>query len=519
MAFKGSVIDFPLGPLGLTGNENTSATDPRYLLEATNVSFDGGTIRKEGGAVAYSTSALAGLPPILAGVDWRPTSTTRRQVIYDGNGNQWMDGDDGTFATSIGAALSTSCNPVWVPAGEEAPGNNRKLFLFNGVNIPYVLNGTASSLSTFSAPAADWSSGNPPICGCVHDSRLWVIGGHRLYYSQTTNHENFTGSGSGTISVFPGEGHYGIQVVSFKGLLVVFKYPYGIYAVNTTAVDPTDWTVSRISRSIGGASPHAAVPIEDDVLFLSANGQLQLLSGIQEFGSLGSRDVGYLHRLDPFVNANVRIGHLTKAQGVYYPTRREVHYAVPRSGSSVNNARLVVDFNLSGTPRFRWSPRDACPSIWTRRDGDNDLKLMIGDDVGKVWMLDYTTRTKGGSGYTGSFQTAHNDLGAPGVRKEGRWLEVMMEPDGTWTVSCDVIWDDATHATISLNPTIGGTGLGGFILGTHALGGTVVATIRKRLPGGGRRLSLKFYNSADGSDFNISRALVGFQTGSDFLPR
>lgn len=542
MAFNGVVAAIPLGELGLTGNENHSQVGPGSLLEATNVAFDTGSVTKEGGSVRLNPGPLAGGASILSGFNWSPDETTDRAVIYAANGAQYMDYGDGSFSTALASSLATAPRsvPVWVEGGAESAGANKHLFLANGTNPPYQVDGSSTSLFPLSAPPADWATVGP-ITLCLHNNRLWGLKDHRVYYSQATDHTNFTGAGSGQIAVYPGEGQYGIQLMSFKGLLIVWKYPQGIYAVNTTAVDPANWTVSRISGTIGTASTRSAVMIDDDVLFLDQGGNVQLLSGIQEYGNLGSRNLSQVHKMGDFVRQNVNLSRLAYAQTVYYAAKREVHIALASSGSLVNDRRLVVDFNSPQTPRFRWSTKDTCQALWLQNDIYRVPRPYSGDNVGHVWKLDQEPRTKTGSSYNGIFQTAHTDLSFLGGeyaarRKEGRFLELTVAPRGTWTIYVDVYWDGRYTQTIPfdygsggfvldqdqldvdvLGGVVPGAGiqLGVFVLGTHSLAQWLLATVKKRLAGGGKRVSFKIYTAENGSDFSIGRALLYFKPGNE----
>ena len=57
---------------------------------------------------------------------------------------------------------------------------------------------------------------------------------------------------SGNVVVYPGEGEKIVAIQSFKGLLIVWKYPRGVYYIDTTAVDVGDWKTKRLGTSTGG---------------------------------------------------------------------------------------------------------------------------------------------------------------------------------------------------------------------------------------------------------------------------
>ena len=521
MTFTGQVIEIPLGFDGLTGSKNNAAIPPAALIDATNICYDTGAIRKEGGIIKYNSSVISGAPIVLGGWDWFPTLGTQRMVVYTNAGTLLKDSGTGAFATTLKSGLNTTCVPVFVEGGGESGTSSRKLFTFNGVNIVQALTADAATTHDIAAPPADWTGSTQPLTGCVHEGRMWGALNHRVYYSLPTDHEDFTTAGAGNINIFPGESERIVQIMSYKGLLVIWKAPRGIYVVDTTSVTVANWRAARISQSIGSSGPLNAVAVEDDVLFIDQGFNFQFLSGIQEFGQLGSKNLSDVHHFNEFLHGVASFSRLDKARSVYYPAKREAHFTVTQIGSTVNSARIVVDFNRPDLPRFRWSPRDVCESIWLRRDSSNIQRVLVGDDVGFVWILDQDTRNKDGAGFLGKFQTPHLNFGASNpqlatIRKSGRFLELAGNPTGPWNVHVDVIWDGQTVHTVDFSQGTDSGVLGSFIIGTDVLGGGgLLPSQRRRLVGSGRTLSLRFSNNGLSEDFSIYKAYVGFQPSDE----
>jgi len=200
--------------------------------------------------------------------------------------------------------------------------------------------------------------------------------------------------------------------------------------------------------------------------------------------------------------------------------KREVHFGLAGSGSTVNNRRLVVDFNRPDLPRFRFSERDTPESVWLKQDIDNVPRLTIGDDAGFVWNLDQDTRSKDGVGYEGKFESPQVDLSFldPSLgtkRKEGKFLEIAVEPTGDWDLNVDILWDGAITQTVTFNMGITGATLGTFVLGTDKLAGSISLNRKKRITGGGRRFSIAGRNSGAGEDFSVSKFYLHFLVGDE----
>src|SRR4029450_1520060 len=94
------------------------AVRPDQLIEASNVSYEGGTLQKEPGALRYN-AALAGAPAILGGWDWWPDTSTQRMVILTSAGTLLKDAGLGTFPVTLKTGLTTAGGvPVFGEGGE-----------------------------------------------------------------------------------------------------------------------------------------------------------------------------------------------------------------------------------------------------------------------------------------------------------------------------------------------------------------------------------------------------------------
>jgi hypothetical protein len=186
----------------------------------------------------------------------------------------------------------------------------------------------------------------------------------------------------------------------------------------------------------------------------------------------------------------------------------------------VNSARLVVDLLRLDKPRFRYSDRDVCESLWMRLDSNNVSRPTSGDDAGTVWLMDQAARTKNGQPYSANFRTSNTDLSFidPGLatkRKLGDFLELVVEPKGNWNLNVDIIWDGIVRQTIPFNMGTDGGQLGSFTLGTDMLGGDAVLNKRRRLAGSGIRFSMNCRNNGSGEDFSIARAYLSFRPSDE----
>lgn len=528
MAYRGFVAELPWMQGGLHGAATPSAVPPTHFVEANNVTFENGVLQKEGGAAKYNSTAIANQPRIVAGHDWWPDEQTQRMIVFvdykNGNSALLKDIGTGTFSTTLFSGTGQSNTCIFAEGGKEAAAQARKLFIFTGAFPVKVLSGDGNTVSNLAQPPADWSTSYPTF-GLLHEGRLWGGGNqndpHRIYYSTVDDHENFVGAGSGSLSIYPGEGQKLIAGVSFHGLLVLFKFPAGIYIVDTRDPSIVNWKVWRHSSAIGCASPQAIAIVEDDLVFIDQVGQIQRLSGIQEFGSVGSQTLGDADAINVLIRRELEAQrYATKLRAVYYARKRELHFAFPFKTSSECDRRLVLDMNIPGRPRWRLSDRDRCVSLWLRRDGLNRQQLVAGDDTGTVWLLDQAVKSKDGQGYTASARTAQIDFSFidPSLMartKIGQFLEVTYDIVGNWNVAADIYWDGVYHQTVTFNMAAGGDVLGSFVLGTSKIAPNIVLNQRRRITGYGRTFAIAIRNNVAEQDFSIARVRLYFQVGDE----
>lgn len=526
MSFQGQVLELPLGRAGFNGTKNQSQLQPDELIEATNVSFANGTLEKEGGAEKYTDSALGS--SIRGGHDFFVNPSTQRSIVVLRNGTIKKDGGGGTYSTELASGLSITDTTVcaFAEGGLEAAGDDHKLFIFTGgSNQVQVLDADGSTVGDISDPATDWNSSDYPTFGINHQGRMWMLGSaaapDRVYYSQASDHENFTGSGSGNFDIFPGFGGQLVNAVSFGNRLILFK-THSIYVLDTSSTTTSDWVAFEVNRSIGTLNARSVTQIDQDHVFLDQTGQIRIMSMVDTFTDITTASGGHRASMHVWASDNLSIDDLNTAQVEYYVLRREVHFAVPsfNAASGTNDRRMVMDLNSPERPRFRISDRDEITAMWTQIDDDGVPRLAAGDSDGEVWLLDQETRSKDGDGYLAQFQTPHWDLGFAEPRlatvvKNGAFLEVLSEPTGNYNLTVEVYWDGRLQDTLEFNLGSSGATLGAFVLGTDVLASSGVRSRRRRITGQGRRISLIGKNSGAGQNFSIARMYLHFTLGDE----
>lgn len=524
MAFRGLIATVPVGLQGFNGSRNPSKLGPGNFSMVEGVDIDGGVITKDGGAEKLNTTAVGSGSDrsILAGISWSASPGTTYDVIFVENGSMLRDAGLGTFPTTLRSGLNapTLFNPHFVVAGGEAVGATRKLFMFSESNQVQVVSGTGATAADIADPPADWAS-SFPIVGVLHGNRLWGAGNasdpHRLYYSMISDHGDFIDASAGTLSVFPGEGDQIVGIKSFRGLMLVAKYPRGIYVVDTRDPSVSNWSVQRLNDAVGGVSPQSFLQISNDMLILDAGANFHIASTIDDISDIRTSDAGKLQDISTFMRANVNLAGLRKACGMWYAVKSKAWFMVPQVGAVDNNLRVMIDFNEPQVgPRFLLSERDVGNAIWARRDSTQIERPTLGDDIGFVWIMDQEERNKDGAAYQMYFETSDNDFSyidpdLAGRTKNGVFIELVADIVNRSLLDVTPVWDGFPGVPINVQLGTAGAVLGSFVLDSDALASSGIATVKSRLPGQGRRLKLIMENNELDDEVRLSevRILMG----------
>ena len=534
MAYRGVVARLPVGAQGFTGTANPSQAGPGHLLYVDGAELDQGIIRKEGGASRLNETAIGSGATIISGINWSPAASTYYDAIFTSLGDIRRDTGGGVFTHSYVSGLNVTRDPPpwFLIAGGESVGAARRLMCFSATNQVKSVSGTADVMADVGGPAADWSSAFPTF-GVLHSNRVFAGGNasdpHRIYYSTVGDHTDFVGSGAGTLSIYPGEGEGIVGALSFRGALIVFKYPRGIYIVQTVDPSPANWGVQVLTRSVGTLNQHTIIPIENDVLYMDRFGGIHQLSATNEFGDINTSNLGLTQDINPFMRDNINLSLMRRAQGIWYASKRQCWFSLPRLGSTDNNFRLIVGFNSFDaegrqTPRFFMSRRDTPVSMWLRPTSDGIEKPAHGDNAGFIYTMDEDSRNKDNVAYPIRMETSNTDLGfldqsLATKMKSGQFLELAFEPRGEWFLDVEIYWDDVLTEIVQFQMgTPSGASLDAFTLDTDVLSSLSVKSIRKRISGSGRRIRLVIENIGINQDIAISDFHLGFVPGDERTP-
>lgn len=515
-----TTVEITAGREGLYGIRNRNMIPIGGLVQLRNATLEDHSWRTGGGASVLG-STLGASVAIAEAMDYWPGPQRTLAVgddgaIYkdDGSGGGWVTLVSGLTTVAGGAV------PFLYEAGREAAGNDRLAIYCDRVNAPRVLVGDAATMSAFATPAADWTGSNQPGFGVIHQNRNCMAGNANfpatLYVSPENNHQDMGAGSVTTFRIFPGEYERLVAGLSYKGVLILWGYPRGVYALDTSDPTISAWRVIKVGTP-GAAGPRNVAALEDDVTWVAPDGSWHLLSATTATGSVRAEDLA-IRKLGSYIRDQVNLTRLAYAHLIYYSHKQEVQLACSASGTTAKNRRLHLDLNRRTEvgERWVWWDADRNEALFLRKLNEVHIPAM-GDEQGRIWQLDRTSRNRNGAGYTFEWMTRDSDFGEVVPGWQGRWKNLrflQIEYDGrtTGTHTVEVYTDGDLQQTIAFSLTASGLLLPFTLpatLGTDALR----LTQRRRLVGRGRRVAFRGTSSAADLDVSVTRLLIGLEVG------
>lgn len=468
--------------------------------------FGGGAFTIEGW-VRFSAVATAGF--VAKGI---AGSTFSWQLTYSAGNLVFSSSTAGVVAsTTISNAWTPNAN-IWYHFAVTRSGTSLRMFI-DGVQIGT----TQTNSDTFFDGAglvyvaASQNAANP-LNGRLDEVRITkgVARYTTTFVPATSSFADASEPISGALNfpIYPAEGDGIVGAISFRGVLVIFKYPVGIYILDTRDPSPTNWSVSKLSGAIGTINHSCIIQIENDVICMDEGGNIHLLSATNDLGDINTSNISQLADMRPYLQAEASLSDIRRTVGIWYAGRRQAWFSLPTIANINNDLRLIVDFNKPDVgPRFIPSRRDVAICMWLRPGVSSLSKPVVGDDDGFVWLLEDDARNKDGVAYPLIFETSNNDLSfldpaLASKAKNASFLEIVAEPRGNWDLTVNVFWDDILTDVVQFSMGQSGATLGTFVLDVDALTSSVVSSNRQRIAGSGRRFRLLGRN--DGVDQNVA---------------
>ena len=454
------------GPTFYGSPNNTGELRMPFLQTAQNVYFelDGGP-HKVGGTTAFNATATGAADNITGLFDyWRMGTTyasTQKRLAFS-NGTLYADNGAGAF-TSIKAGLASAGVPAFSVFDDIC------VFSTDTVGeVPQSYNQTTEADLAGSPPAFSFS--------CKHKNKLWGAGvatlPSRLYYSIDNDPENWTGVGSGSIDIDPDDGDRIVGLISHKDNLWIFKGPYkgSIHRISGSSPTGAD-AFARITfiEGLTAVYHNAIFRFGDDVGFMSPWGTTHSLNATAQYGDFIQSFLSL--PIDSYVRNEINLSRLKYAWAVNDPTRGRVLFSVPGAGQNNNNMILSMDYRFGITPP-RWSrwPAFSFGSLAMMRNASGVSIMHGGDYIGKVWLMDQSTRSHNSASISMAVKTPALTYGNELITKTLEGVSLGIAPKNNNNITFGWQADSNTEQTVSVNQDAGSGVLDTMELDTDTLG-------------------------------------------------
>lgn len=489
------------------------------IIDGRNITMQNGMIEREFGSKRVNSIPIPG--GIKAFHNWEPVPGRRKTVIVGGDGKVYCH-EIGEPQIEIlpeeggDAVLGLAAQPHFLECGQEVANAPKKLMIFTGGSQVQVIVGNSNTRRNILGPSDDWKTTFPTF-GIIMYGRVIAFGNrnfpHAYYTSDDDDQEDFL-----TVIptlVFPGEGRGLMTAFNFKGVLFFGKFPRGLYKLNAQGADPAQWLLEKSVEDFGVASPHSANEAMADCVIANSTNGLTTLSATLDFGDVRQGDIFNGLRNESFPRQTMDGRGIADRWSVYYENRKQILTTYRSKESQVNDYICYLDFSNINAPKVLWSNKDQANCLSLIRDDDGIQRPYYGSEDGFFYSMNDKNRDVNGNAYESWFQTPDLDYGfldpkLADIEKIFQFLNVTFEATGEWNVYVDIFIDSVYYTTKSFKPSFGHP-LDEFVLDVDRLSGRTPRSVRLQIPGSGRRIGFKFYNTEWRQNFKIISYSVDFK--------
>lgn len=485
-----------------------------YLLDAENVFFElDGAPHKIGGSSKVNSTAVGGGATVTGCFDyWKQGaggSPTQKRVIHAGT-VIYSEDLDGTF-DSLFTGLQSGAIPHYTT--------------FDDILI-IASSATADVPKSWDQSTAQDLAGTPPNFSFseVHKGHLFAAGvttnPSTLYFSVPFDPEDWTGAGSGSIQIDPGDGDRITAIASHKNELWVFKGPYRGSIHRITGSSSSDFARTTFVNGLGAVYQNSLFRFADDLGFIWSDGSVHSLKATASFGDFS--DVSLSREIDSYLKTSVNFSQLEKAQAANFSIQGYVLIALPVNGATDNNVILMMDYRSDTIRWAKWTaftPTALCRYV--DASSSNKAIPLIGSDDGFVRELDQIERSVDSTtAINGYVETPFIHYGTPIVMKTISAAMLGFVPKGAFDLTFQWTRDLEAPQSITLaqggGATLAPTSGDPFILDTSTLGGNIYSDKIVDLATGGdfRAIKYEISNNTLSEDFEIHAISVVLEQDS-----
>jgi hypothetical protein len=413
-------------------------------------------------------------------------SSEGEMYSYDENGNR-------TYIAKDSGATPNAVTPI--ERCDMITFNNKCIVTLEGDgNVPRFYNGMGSPAEWFDLPGA-------PDGSIIreHYGRLFMndkADKDYLHFSETFDETVWLGNGdSGALYIGIEDGDpEGITSISpsFKGLLFIGK---GEKIVKLVGDAPETFQVIPMTQGLGTINQRSWVPVDfDDLFFMSRRGFHSAVAT----DTTGDFEANFLSRKIQNTFNTWDRGKLDMTQGVYIETLNTVFWALAEDGQNGPSALFTYNPTINeGGEWTRW-PNIPAYAVSKQLVGGQQVRLIVGDDAGRIRRFQNGTYADNGASYTFRFKTGtlYPD-GNPITVKGFKRLMLLFRQKGRFSFQAIFRVDKQQPQAFTFEQTIEGDELGTeFTLGESILGSeAIMAPVTKQVLGYGRGCTLEIFQT------------------------
>lgn len=377
-----------------------------------------GTVEIGSGLVTAGGQGLAPFYTVSGG---------RHLVAVDGTGLAYLNGTTWTAITGVTLTAGQAMN--FVTARDALYGHN----------------GTDGMVKwTGSGAATQPATGVIARFGVFYKGRHVISGNSanpsRVYLSDSSNSDDFTGSGADTIDIASDDGQKitGLAKLNVNNeeTLIIFKERSIYQMILDSSGNPV---VDLITDANGCVSYRSIALVENDVFYLSNDSSVRTLGYQANFLSI-------LRTNDVSAKIRDRVGNINSAQfercaAVYFDKKYVLAFP---EGSGTTNNRMVVYHTLYGA-WATWTNLSA-NALATYYDTTNEGKLyFISDTTAEAFAFDPTVYTDDGAAIDSFFYTKQYSFDEFDTTKRFPFVDIQFRAL-TGTVAIEIILDGSVTA-------------------------------------------------------------------------
>jgi hypothetical protein len=343
--------------LGLTpeGQQQLSEAENIIYKNKTGQKKRGGQARFNATAMNDGTSAAVAVDGIYATTFWyNGTATTKSEdlVVVAESGRMYHAPAYG----SLTALTFSAVTPTFSQGVITSEVMNEKLFIgYSKTQSALVYSGNSAAVSAASASSAVIGTFPPGYIFRQHVNRLFSAGNaaspDRLSYSNTELPFAY-GTAGGFIDILPGDGDpEGITAifppVNSNELYVAKRS--SIFKIDTSSLDPNEWSVIPVSRGIGCVQHNSAQAVDQgDVIFASDRGIHSLQQVISQTAVITGKFISAPIQPDFDAASNKKL-----ISAIWAPDLNSYLFNIQRAGQSF--CENVYGYNVQRGAWYQWT--------------------------------------------------------------------------------------------------------------------------------------------------------------------